>query len=114
MSELIKKLEAAPEGSRALDKEIHWHLFGMHPSDFKRTPAFTIDKDQGLILPRYTTSIDAALTLVPDGTYIEIIGCFGNMPSGGAKLTDLDQNEILGAAQTPALALCIVALKAQE
>lgn len=56
MQDLIAKLEAAAEGSRELDAEIVGKLWA----------------DMGVFarstLPLYTTSLDAAVALVPEGT----------------------------------------------
>ena len=54
LDELIARLEAASEGSRELD----WELAGR--------PSFS-DGSPDLNNPRYTTSLDAALSLVPEG-----------------------------------------------
>ena len=54
-NELIKRLEAATEGSRELDKEIAEAFGWVHECMNSDTH------------PHLTTSIDAALTLVPEG-----------------------------------------------
>ncbi len=105
MIDLIKKLEEAMEGSRELDVEV---------SKF-------IGRIDGWPAPYYTTSIDCALTLVPKG-YWEL---GGPHPQNGfsAYLAEVHplmvkKNTTLildGAdAPTPALALCILALKARQ
>lgn len=63
--------------------------------------------------PHYTTSIDAALTLVPDGWNWHLITEFDGInaavfPPGNA----VDYPDV--TASTPALALCIAALKARQ
>ena len=105
--ELIAKLEAAAEGSRELDFEIEAVV--LQPLSGK-----------GLQPPRYTTSIDAALTLVPNGWHYQIIkwrcglgrkkAIEVRLAESGAKYFD----EPTAAANTPALALCIAALKARK
>ena len=89
---LVAELEKATEGSREFDAAIYIKL---------QAPL-------GLI-PHYTTSLDAALTLVPEGMAWTILSgalhaaCVGDASTG---------NPVTKAA-TPALALCIAALKAR-
>ena len=99
---LIEKLEGATEGSRELDAEIHVAVGGTE---------FTV--------PYYTTSIDAALTLVPEGRARRTIylPC-GFWPYRVWVYRDahrpLEQDSgapVLG--RTEALALCIAALRAR-
>ena len=133
-ADLIAKLEAAPEGSRELDLEItkavgwcaksawydsegdclQWH----EHHDFGSTTAAELLSDP---LHHFTTSLDAALTLVPEGLVRwsvsrEITGVGSENPTDwyDAVLSDF-YNEFSGQGQsnTPALALCIAALKAR-
>lgn len=106
---IIAKLEAASEGSRELDREIDRQMGS---------------KWEGKYAP-YTQSIDAALSLVPERWYPSLIAWNveilsepndrvwatvvrhgpNDLPDGGHRM---------GTAATPALALCIAALKARE
>ena len=145
MLDVIQKLKAAIEGSRGLDAEIalhlgwqsyhgepnpyegndyvhagHWGRPG-HPEDERREPKGGFAEP-----PRYTTSLDAALTLVPEGWAgrVEWGGCYatGKPCLPHAELAQPIQTEfgpgvgiraqVDGA--TPALALCIAALKARS
>jgi len=104
MKDLIAKLEAATEGSRELDDAIN---------------RATGDKHLSYDPPHYTTSIDAALTLVPkefrwwslsnkdneDEFFIITL----REPYAGGRY-----RHCAGAHLTVALALCIVALKARD
>ncbi len=104
IDDLIARLEAASEGSEELNDAIDFELFG---SDEARP---------------YTTSLDAALTLVPEGWWLRSIeGC----PQQNEWDAMLDQKTIpwgkaIGCANenvgspTPALAVCIAALKARK
>ncbi len=108
---LLEKLEAATEGSRALDEAIDIAIKGTY---FDSKP--------------YTTSIDAALTLVPEGYRMK------HLSTGDPDLSEkndqrysqcilyphLDNDKCwkMGIktceqASSPALALCIAALKAR-
>lgn len=62
--------------------------------------------------PHYTASIDAALTLVPKGW------CWGLFDEPNAWLWPTPQRDLLAGIQskgaTPAIALCIAALKARR
>lgn len=106
MKDLIAKLEAATEGSRKLDAAIQYAL----------TEEIAID------LPRYTTSIDAALSLVPDGVYLDLLsrsGKNGNfewdctLKESALPYRTFRTDERVGKETGP-LALCIAALKARS
>lgn len=93
---LIERLEAASGAAFALDAAI------ARASGYASWP------------PRaYTASLDAALTLVPEGHkwVLHSDGC------AGVKLCDMGDDDDLPTgedwAATPALALCIAALKAR-
>jgi hypothetical protein len=61
--------------------------------------------------PDYTASLDAAMTLVPEGAELVtlvLINSAGRMPSAG-----IDGGEHISHAATPALALCAAALRAR-
>ena len=69
-------------------------------------------------VPRYTASIDAALTLVPEGWGWKAdcgLGFGHSFTVGHVGVNKLfDRPEGWGKAATPAIALCIAALKARE
>lgn len=121
MNDLIKKLEAAPVGSRELDCEIYgilmpeyidWEYTGSdYPDEYWRGAD---GKREVCYVPRYTTSIDAALTLVPEGWRVDC--CWED--AGGTWMFDLIARNKSGTtgqcrAPTPALALCIAAMRAR-
>lgn len=58
--------------------------------------------------PAYTASIDAALTLVPNGEMWAV-----GVDEDGKGCADMPRHCLLVHAPTPALALCIAAIKAQ-
>ena len=98
MDELIARIEAASGGSRELDWEIHLRdgldgvgAYGAHPY--------------------YTSSIDAALTLVPDG----FDWTLGHTNGGLTIHAEVGGrgDEYLRFGATPALALCAAALRAR-
>ena len=149
MKDLIEKLEAAPEGSRAFDNQVAlatgWvrltpsevkrrHGGWIHPSDTRKDGSFNYQTDLDSLhgtdiwrdpLP-YTTSIDAALTLVPEGWWISRI--YQDEDGFEVTLIDPSSDEGMGTPNyveavlmadgngipTIALALCIAALKARE
>ena len=99
---LIARLEAATEGSRELHAEtagLRWNSVGFyyHQNGVDHTG------------PNYTTSLDAALTLVPE----EFDWTLGHTNSGLTIHAQVGP-KIECFADTPALALCIAALKARE
>lgn len=112
-SELIAALESANEGSRELDADIA-EAIGV-----PLTPHLHPDNAAWMRRQKakpYTTSIDAALTLMPAGYAMEV----GLDPEDGqARVWKYDpsggtQRLWEANAPTPALALCIAALKASK
>lgn len=106
MDDLIARLEKATEGSMELDDAIHLSL-GEKLSD----------DDSIVFVPFYTTSLDAALSLVPEGHSKDMAEC----PENGAvvrvyfgPIRENSAGEPTGRANTLALALCIAALKARQ
>ena len=130
MKDLITKLEAATEGGRELDLEITKALGFCDPSawydeeadclgwneihPFGSTTAAEQLFDQ---MHHYTISLDAALTLVPEGcswhvstTSRDVFDAWC-MPWRDVDNPKLDKPWV--SALNPALALCIAALKAR-
>ena len=129
MSEsLIAKLEQSPEGSRELDVAI-WHLVETGWQRDESDPGWSFrpvrDPNIGrttvrdsVVAPSYTTSLDAALQLVPEGwgwlvevwqreeSWAQVV-C---RPKGSTKPSGIFEG---AEAKSPALALCIAALKAR-
>ena len=98
---LIARLEAATEGSRELDGEIYSAMSG------KATGLNNADD--------YTTSIDAALTLVPEG-YDWDVGRLNGRYIADVSRKVSEEGWLNQHARGPssALALCIAALKAMK
>lgn len=110
MSELLAKLENAVAGTTRFDYDI---FRAVTPS-----AANWLDDCPPGGLPCYTTSIDAALTLMPPGAFFHV----GKQESDAyAKVTPplpgrsnyLHAREYEVSAPTPALAVCIAALRAR-
>jgi hypothetical protein len=109
-ADLIARLEAASEGTAALDVYVHLALYG---------------KARHGEVPDYTTSLDAALTLIPHTSppaRIRIERMFSS-----EKIAHLSHHrakiitgyletirEFTGEASTFPLSLCISALKAKD
>lgn len=131
--DLLARLEAATGPDRLLDAEIDCavrfpDLRPAEPDDFAGKYGYSpgnIKVDTGFLMSAsYTRSIDAALTLVPDGCgwsagWGQILP---DKPMGEARITrnahfigyDANYDVIVKAnAATPALALCIAALRAR-
>lgn len=114
-ADLIARLEEATKGSRQLDEQIWCAANDVEWPDAV-SPSSTMGRIHREDVPHYTTSIDAALTLVSakslwsvcdmeDGPIAQVLpplpdGRFGEVVSGEAR--------------TPPLALCIAALRAHE
>ena len=122
----IERLEAATEGSRELDAEIAvqiWPALAGFQPDSERGPGHWITPQDGPTYAEdYTTSIDAALTLVPEGWYLTClaeVGC-GHFYDWAATICDHLEGRVedgdwrSAPGQTPALALCIATVKARE
>lgn len=126
MSDLIKRLEAATEGSRELDLEIAVIDGWIAPAEGERY--WTAPNNQTRcyedLVPRYTTSMEAAMELIgdewrhrgiiswpgyQDGILIAKARCTieHQLSSGGGPKTT-------GFANTIPLAICCAALKAKE
>ena len=140
IADLIAKLEAATGPDRALDLAIWLFVGGNERREAIEQQGWIIRAGDEVV-PVFTGSIDAALTLVPDGAWD---GCimwnFGELQRGGyvelnlanplwddpdcpveelnrhaACVADYDNREA-GVDRTPrplALAICIAALKAR-
>ena len=102
MEELIKRLEQATEGSRTLDMDVHEAIT---PNNWPKV----VQLAEPQPCPRYTTSIDTALTLVPEGLNWGV-----DWRADREQFTAL-VGEHLGepVAKSAAVALCIAALKAR-
>lgn len=107
MKDLTEKLAQAEGPSRELDAEISRALAGGPADHWYQDHRGVYVTDN--CAPCYTASIDAALTLVPDGaTGLISIGL------GYARIERSDGTHWSGDAATPAIALCIAALSAKE
>lgn len=128
LRDLISKLEAATGPSRELDAAIVLALYpeasirlyiegDTEPTVFHAAPLVPNKHE----LPHYTASIDAALTLVPEGYFWscghnpdpddDTPSDYGAMLCRYWHVSDRSDTSAVGA--TPALALCIAACKAQ-
>ncbi len=118
MDDLIARLEAASEGSEDLNEAValatgweqRWHEMG---PVLWHEPGMAACLEQSL--PTFTISLDAALTLLPEGWWVQHIG--HNLGGWGCRIET--QGKSIPASvhiprfKTPALALCITALKAR-
>ena len=119
MSGLVEKLEAAEVGSRSLDLDIaqalSMKLWGRrHPHNNSHQWMTEID-GKAVPIPRYTTSLDAALALAE--RVIAVRGPIDISIMGSAQVVILDADPCRDAiaeayGNTPALALCIAILRA--
>lgn len=122
LSDLIAKLEAASEGSRELDEDLH---NAIRPTMEEWTKMAGVDDDAyfyWVFRPRYTTSVDAAISLagkmLPGRGHGYLPGFFPPHPFAGIIGADLGTVDLKTATicggPTPALALCLAVLKAME
>ncbi|MGB6080286.1 MAG: hypothetical protein WBF99_12580 [Xanthobacteraceae bacterium] len=111
LSDLIARVEAASGGDRELDHAIHYHLVVVKSDRFTERSWTTQAKAENWNTPRYSSSIDAALTLLPEGIELDLklrkdgtgYACawthHGNRSSTGAALTLATLSAILKARQ---------------
>lgn len=112
MKKLIAQLEAATEGSRELDVEVYRLV------DPIGSAVCVARWGVREFVPHYTTSIDEALTLVSEGWGIGQLWEAVNpkeRPWWGVSLRRDEPYRVLKIldAPTPAIALCIAAIKAR-
>jgi hypothetical protein len=118
VNKLVTKLEAATEGSRELDAEVLNAVYG--PTDIGPRYPNSIPEPHGdgrsawngdALWAPVTRSLDAAVTLVPNGMGWSI---FNYKRSGqiGAFVHNSPTTVVRGYAKTVELCLCIAALKA--
>ena len=68
MSELIDRLLAATRPDRKLDIEIYQAAIEPLAAPFKQYQGMLwVEAERGIIVPHYTKSIDAAMTLISKG-----------------------------------------------
>lgn len=109
LKSLIAELESAKEGSRELDAMIENWLEHGSESDL----AYILTDIENITKPApYTFSLDAALTLVPEGWYWQISEV--GLAWVGTHLTANKPVRFDGDAVTPAIALCIASLRAKD
>ncbi|CAB4176800.1 hypothetical protein UFOVP1672_43 [uncultured Caudovirales phage] len=114
--DLIERLSNASEGSRELDLAIVRSGVGIPIVQEVWSDDDLLNVSN--IMPHYTTSIDAALTLVPEGWRVYALQEeYTDKP--GVWFAGLDHRtahykygSMIGKAPHPALALCIAALQA--
>lgn len=130
MESLIAALETAPGPSRMLDSAIAALVGfeGWTPAEWAKVVADPRMVNPAIPgAPRYTASLDAALTLVPrDGSVSTVtLAIWPNFNDGGLDVTDADLARFhpdedtvrLGGCSMgdhPAISLCIAALKARR
>lgn len=124
MDDLIARLGAATEGNEELDEAIHdcVHAKALIGIGAAKTAEGWRHPEYGKIaIQYYSTSIDAALSLIPEEwTAWELRSCQGRKSyvatiSRLVKLPPFPEETYeTGDAATPALALCVVALKAHQ
>lgn len=129
LSDLADRIEGLDGPSRVTDVEVHLAAFGDRPfgqdgppnnprpgtlSGYLETYRSVINSDDlDDLCPRYTASLDAAMTLVPEGLR-PVITTLGEKPI--ARLWSGDRSDVISRAEatTPALALCAAALRARD
>jgi hypothetical protein len=107
--ELIEKLEQATGGDRELDLHIWWRCKASNSGQEMGSDYFTMNLKMN-DAPRYTSSLDAAVSLVPEGFQWAIKST--PTEDGPYCVAQIDWKESEG--NTPAIALTIACLKARS
>jgi hypothetical protein len=115
MVALADRCEAASGPDRELDAKIARETGAVNPRTARAGFGFGyVDRGQWAcsFVPAYTASLDAAMTLVPEGCSFDLVNRLGcttvRIFNRDGPLTDCRR------AITPALALCAAALKARS
>lgn len=119
LDKLILALQRAEGPSRALDEEIALACGWTRKPDHSCSWLWMRPDGQGWYRdsdtpPWFTSSIDAALTLVPEGFWWEVTSPFGEVRRARASI--YTKSNCVGYARhkTPAIAICIAALEARK
>jgi len=124
---IAERIEALEGACREMDAEIAVTVLGMERDGdyfFGKDEDFVLERDYYSLdgaareLPHYTSSIDSAMTLVPEGWDAEISipreGHPTNPKPVGRCFKGTSPLYFAREAAPPALALCAAALRAQE
>ena len=120
MDDLITRLEAARIGNVELSAEIARDVVGMTPHEPGGWPFWFRDRNGTSVTPcpAYTTSVDAALELVPRGGEIFLYSMYNGVRRPTARVFGSSSSSITtwgeGEGRSLALALCIAALRARK
>lgn len=101
MGTILERLERATVPLRNLDAELHYEF---HPGPAVYDASCRVMS----YVPAYTESIDAALTLVPEGSAWTLM-----RHDNALYYAECGPDSWQSNAPTPALAICIAALKAR-
>lgn len=112
MKSLIEKLERAKVGDESLSREVA-DIVGTAVK--RRTFSGGMDADEWDWFPPYTTSIDASLTLVTEGWSWSVATSENRLHPVVILGRSCPTNaQVAQDAATPALAICIAALKSRS
>ncbi|MCA3700607.1 MAG: hypothetical protein IOB84_12595 [Brevundimonas sp.] len=114
LADLIARLEAATGPDRTLDAYTKAAVEGFDPIGKTRTEVKMFTGPAHELVLEYTVSIDAALTLVPEGADVEVYFSPRERPHRrGCVVLTIGRQVYEASAVTPALAVVIAALRAR-
>lgn len=119
LTHLFEVLEQATEGSRELDAQIQAYQFGgtVHEKSDGGLLIVVNGIQHGIAwtaVPHYSTSLDAALTLVPEGcSPSDIVWGLDEVSAYLAWPMEPYAKQVRGDGATAELALCIAAIRAE-
>ena len=102
-TKLAERIEALEGPCRRIDECIQVAISGKDPLDY----------DGPFDAPEYTASLDAAMTLVPEGWLFDLYNLNG-YPEAHLTNDTLQRVAVSVVTATPALALCAAAIRAQQ
>ena len=115
---IARRLEAAVGPDRGVDAEIYCALYGEDAAYCLQYRSHGVTRDD---VDEFTASLDAAVTLVPEGWEWQVSTAiaFAPPPDGGRRmyaacLSDDEQSDIQAIGWTAALALCTGACTARQ
>lgn len=122
MEAVVARLLAATGPDRQLDVDIEIAVFNPLGAQFKQYVGMIWhSSDRGHVVKRYTESMDAALTLVPEGLDYELLHIHSDGPKRGEVKIHLkpymeskSKDEAYGESHADAIAMCIAALRARS
>ena len=114
---LADRVEAMDGPDRAVDEAIFYAFYPRGAFDMPDEPV-CVPTHSGTIVPRYTSSLDAAMTLVPEGDDISVNIAFGPWVQPTVRIWTVDTDrpnsyDVAGVSESQAQAFGAACLRAR-